>query len=254
LPARCLFISFDDGFREVYEIVAPILAEVGVPAGVFVITSAVDNHLLCYTQKKSLLIRRLPKITSAIVRKTAADVLNRAGFSDVDMASAICAVDYRQRDVLDELGRILECDYDDYLRTVRPYLTSEQLLRLSAQGFAIGAHSIDHPFYRDLSIEEQLRQTEESARWLSQGFGYHCQSFAFPFEDAGICEEFFVRAFSNGEVKVVFGGVGMRTDVRFPRYIPRFSMEKTDLPAAQIVARAYCKASLWRFQHCFDRS
>ena len=38
---------------------------------------------------------------------------------------------------------------------------SEQVIELLKLGHAVGAHSIDHPRYADLSLEEQLHQTRD---------------------------------------------------------------------------------------------
>ena len=49
--------TFDDGFREIYEIIAPILFKKGVPAVFFLTTEAIDNQMLLYPQKKSLFLK-----------------------------------------------------------------------------------------------------------------------------------------------------------------------------------------------------
>ncbi len=42
------FLSFDDGLREVYEIVAPLLKKMGIPATFFLNTDFIDNRDLFY--------------------------------------------------------------------------------------------------------------------------------------------------------------------------------------------------------------
>ena len=44
LPSRALFLSFDDGHRELADVVAPILEQKGVPATFFLCTSLLDNR------------------------------------------------------------------------------------------------------------------------------------------------------------------------------------------------------------------
>ena len=107
-------------------------------------------------------------------------------------------------------------------------------------GFDIGAHSIDHPLYSELELDEQLAQTWGSMGWLSTKFQYTCQSFAFPYHDAGISTEFFQKAFSGGNLQVSFGNGGVLRGPYF-KNLPRFGMERTDLPAAQLLARQFWK-------------
>jgi peptidoglycan/xylan/chitin deacetylase (PgdA/CDA1 family) len=148
---------------------------------------------------------------------------------------------YRQRHILDELAPILRCDFPAYVHSAQPYLTSPQVADLMSRGFAIGAHSVDHPLYTELDLAEQLQQTRQSLAWLSQHFRYECQSFAFPYQDAGVSPDFFAQAFQGGSLKVSFG-IGRLRPHFYRRNLPRFSMERTSLPAAHIVARQFGRA------------
>ena len=49
------FLSFDDGLREVHDLVMPLLLEKGVPATIFLNSDFVDNKELFYRYKLSLL-------------------------------------------------------------------------------------------------------------------------------------------------------------------------------------------------------
>lgn len=238
LPKRSFMPTFDDGFREVYDTIAPILHRKGIPAVFLLITSAIDNRELCYPQKKSLLVRALDSLDNSRARQDVARALDKAGIEGADLASRIRSIYYRQRHIFDQLAGILQCDFSSYVSSVQPYLTSEQIKRLLAMGFDIGAHSIDHPLYSELELDEQLAETLESMRWLSTTFEYTCQSFAFPYHDADISPEFFRKAFSFSDLQVSFGDGGVLRGT-YPKNLPRFGLEKTDLPAAQLVARQF---------------
>jgi peptidoglycan/xylan/chitin deacetylase (PgdA/CDA1 family) len=238
LPHRCFLLSFDDGFRENYDVVAPILQEQGVPAVFFLTTSVLDNHELCYPQKKSLLIRATVSLGDSASVREALRRLNGKGVKGPDLASCIRNITYRQRHILDEVEALLRCDFAGYAASVQPYLTSEQVRSLIKKGFTIGAHSIDHPPYSELTLEEQLIQTRESINWLSSRFQYECQTFAFPHRDTGVLPEFFQTTFADGRLKVSFGASGIYRHF-FRRNLERFTMEKTDLKAAQILAREF---------------
>ena len=245
LPKRCFLPSFDDGFREIYDVVAPVLYAQGIPGVFFLVTSVIDNHVLGYPQKKSLVLRALESLGDSPVKSEVSKRLTNAGVEVPDLPSAIRSIYYRQRHVLDELGLVLGCDFAAYVSSVQPYLTSDRIRALMKKGFAVGAHSIDHPLYSELGLDEQLDQTGESVRWLSKRFEYDCQSFAFPYRDAGISHEFFVKAFRDERLKVSFG-IGGIIGHFYPRNLPRFSMERTDLPAALILARQFGRGLLRR--------
>jgi peptidoglycan/xylan/chitin deacetylase (PgdA/CDA1 family) len=238
LPKRSFLLTFDDGFREIYDIVAPILYARGIPAVFFLTTAFVDNSELCYQQKISLLIRTLAALGDSPVSRKVSQALDDEGVKGPDPLSRIRSIGYRRRNVLDVLGRLLEFDFAAYAASVQPYLTSEQVKGLMRQGFAIGSHSIDHPLYSELSLEEQLRQTHESVNWLSNRFQYDCQAFAFPFRDAGVSPEFFQMAFADERLKVSFGTSGMHRHY-YPRNLTRNTMENTNRNATQILAREF---------------
>jgi peptidoglycan/xylan/chitin deacetylase (PgdA/CDA1 family) len=238
LPKRCFLLTFDDGFREVYDVVAPILLSRGIPAVFFLTTSVLDNRELCYQQKISLLIRALASLKNSTVKRKASQILTNAGVKGIDLRLRIRGIAYRQRHVLDDLAPVLGCDFAAYAAWAKPYLTSEQIWYLMRKGFSIGAHSIDHPLYSELSLEEQLIQTMESISCLANCFQYKCQAFAFPFRDAGVSPEFFQSAFADGRLKVSFGTSGMHRHY-FPRNLTRNTMENTDLKALQILSREF---------------
>lgn len=245
LPRRSVLLTFDDGFREVHDVIAPILRAKGAPAVFFLISSAIDNRHLCYQHKKSLLIRALTREQSSATLNEATRLLSSAAVSiNSNVPSGIKAVSYGQRHVLDDLGELFHCDFQAYLSSQKPYLTSQQVEGLMRQGFSVGAHSVDHPLYAELSLEDQLLQTRESTRWLSERFHFKCQSFAFPYGDNGVSLEFFRNVFADGSgLNVSFGTLPLIPRA-FPYNLPRVSTERTGLTAGEVLARQFGKSLL----------
>ena len=243
LPKRCFLPTFDDGFREIYEVVAPILYSKGISGAFFLTSATIDNQELCYPQKKGLIISRITALNSRTVEKAVRKVLDDFFISGENLLSRVRNIYYSQRGVLEHLGAILDCDFGEYLHTVKPYLSGEQVRSLLRRGFGIGAHSIDHPLYSELNIEEQVFQTVESVKRLSEMFEYACESFAFPYGDSDISDELFQNVFAHKQVKVSFG-LGSIVRSKFCRNLPRFSMERTDIPARHILGRQFGRALL----------
>jgi peptidoglycan/xylan/chitin deacetylase (PgdA/CDA1 family) len=247
LPKRSFLLTFDDGFREVSDIVAPILIGHGIPAVFFLTTAVIDNRELCYQQKMSLIVSALTSRRNLPVTREVSQLLANAGVKGVNLFSSIRNISYSQRQVLDKLGSVVGYDFAAYATSVRPYLTSAQIKLLMRQGFDIGAHSVNHPLYSSLSLEEQLIQTHQSLGWLSDHFQFECQAFAFPFREAGVSLEFFQQAFIDRRIKVSFGTGGMYRHF-FPRHLSRHTMEIPDLNAAQILGREFAVTLLRRPQ------
>jgi peptidoglycan/xylan/chitin deacetylase (PgdA/CDA1 family) len=126
----------------------------------------------------------------------------------------------------------------------KPYLTTEQIKRLIDSGFTIGAHSIDHPLYANLTLEEQLHQTSESTIFVREKFNLNYSVFAFPHSDYGVSKKYYSQIKKSGLVDISFGTSGMIEDI-IPNSFQRFSLEKPLLPAENIIALQYAKR-LWR--------
>ncbi|MBK6281898.1 MAG: hypothetical protein IPF54_03820 [Draconibacterium sp.] len=67
---------------------------------------------------------------------------------------------------LDEAAELLGLNFGDFLSEIKPYLTTEQLLKLKGQGFSIGAHSFYHPEFWKISEVEQINEVKKSMDWL----------------------------------------------------------------------------------------
>jgi len=245
LPRRCFLPSFDDGLAEAYGVVAPILQSLGVPAVFFITTSVLDNRRLCFAHRKSLVLHAAKSLRGTAAEREAGRLLKRAGYLEADIIAQIKSVRDHASAVLDAVAAIFGCDFGEYLRAWKPYLTCEQVTALLRSGFAIGAHSLDHPFYPDLELSEQLRQTLESVRILSSTFGYNCQAFAFPYMDRGIQPCFYEAAFRDSRLKLTFGTGGVRQHF-FQRNLSRIGMERGAVSAAQQLAAAFLRTLLHR--------
>jgi peptidoglycan/xylan/chitin deacetylase (PgdA/CDA1 family) len=129
----------------------------------------------------------------------------------------------------------MDVDLDGYLLKNRPYLTTDEIKNLIEDGFAIGAHSIDHPLYALIPLEDQLDQTIESIRLIRERFSLTYGAFAFPNSDYGVSQDFFAELDKSGLVDVSFGNRGM-TNNMLSKTLQRLSMEKPLISAERIIA------------------
>lgn len=211
-----MHLSFDDGLRECFEVVMPILLEKGVPATFFLNPDFVDNRDLMFRYKASLLCE-----------------------AGVNRPIGPLSVPYAQRYLLDEQAAASGVDFTAFLEKQRPYLSTEQIHTMQDKGFTFGAHSMDHPMYRQISPEEQLSQTLESILMLRKRFGLRHDVFAFPFTDDGVGRAFFQKMQAAlGAPLYTFGSAGLKFDA-VPTNLQRFPMEKTNLPASRLVPAEY---------------
>jgi peptidoglycan/xylan/chitin deacetylase (PgdA/CDA1 family) len=132
----------------------------------------------------------------------------------------------------------MDADFENFLKDYKPYMTSEQIRSLIAQGFSIGSHSCSHPYYEDLSIEKQVSQTVDCLDVLQKDFQIKEKLFAFPFTDHGVSKKFFEQILDSGKIDFSFGGAGIKKDIH-PRQFQRIPMEGWGASAEQIIKSEY---------------
>ncbi|UYQ95114.1 polysaccharide deacetylase family protein [Chitinophaga horti] len=229
IPDNTFLLTFDDGLREVKEVIAPMLQRKGLPAIFFLNSAFVDNKELFYQFKISLLIEALEKQTysPATLAEIRRIVQEPAG-SPVDaLIRHIRQIKYGERAICDKLAQVMNISFADYLKNVRPFMNSDEIQTLVNQGFSIGGHSIDHPFYPPLTLEEQLRQTTTSVDFVANRFNLDYKVFAFPHYDTGLSKTFFDTLLSgpNPRIDLIFGTANHKMDMS-PRILHRFNCER----------------------------
>jgi peptidoglycan/xylan/chitin deacetylase (PgdA/CDA1 family) len=248
LDRPCFHLTFDDGFREMHEIVAPILQRAGAPATFFLNTRFLDGGGLAHHNELSVLLDRMAaggsNVSPATLRRLES-LLPPAENGDHTMKARMLSLRYSQKAVVRSLAEVLAVDLGQYVLKTQPYLTSEQVEDMLRKGFQIGGHSHDHPFYADLPLEQQLAQTRTSMQLLHAHFGMSLRAFAFPHNDDGVGEEFFAAAVAEGLFDVSFGTGGLVRHFH-GQNIERVRMEKTSAPAGQILARQFVRGTYFR--------
>lgn len=240
LSEKAFLLTFDDGFREMNDIVAPILLERGICATFFVNSAFIENKQLCYLNKASLLAEEFLRKRSLGLEEKLSVMLNANEIEFNDIKSGILSIRYQQRHLLDEIAQVMNMDFTNYLLMNRPYLTSNQINKLIAKGFTIGAHSIDHSFYPALSLKDQLHQAVESVKEIREKFCLNYGAFAFPHSDSGVSGKFFKEFYNSGLVDISFGTGGMLDD-SLRNHLQRFSLESPLMPAKNLIAIQYAR-------------
>jgi peptidoglycan/xylan/chitin deacetylase (PgdA/CDA1 family) len=215
-------LTFDDGLREVYSEVFPILQKKGIPATVFVNPDFVGNKALFFRYKAALLIHKLENSRVDKLPVFPFDLSINTKQRWIDWILAAC---YHHSEQLDQLAILLNIDFAKFLAETKPYLDLVELKTLSQNGIEIGAHSMNHPLYRLISVEEQIKQTTESVAWVKEHFEPKIMAFSFPFTDHGVKNEFFEKLnLSSNKPDLIFGTAGLNLEKR-TNHLHRVAME-----------------------------
>lgn len=218
-PKGC-FLSFDDGYREIYDTVAPLLLRKGIPATFFVVSSIIDNHQPFHEDMAGAIESRMIKATLATRRK-ALEICQQHNTSIEQVLK--CRTPSWQ--VLDQLAEIVDFRRELWLQEHSPYLTLAQLRDLASQGFGIGGHSVDHPLFSEISDEAQHDQIEQSIAYISNALQLPYRIFAFPYGEFDIPRGGLVSLLSHHQLDLCFGTRGIIQDEFEPLLVQRMLAE-----------------------------
>jgi len=243
-------ICFDDGLRQVHDIAAPILLRKGVPAALFINSAFVDNKDIFYNFKKGLLLDKLDHLAPPSIQailSASVPLFGRHFDSPQQLRTAIRSVNYLNRHLMDELGKVFGLDFESFRKEQKPFMTTEEIKSLIANGFSVGSHSIDHPLYSLLPLEEQIRQTLVSTAWTVKTFGLPYKAFAFPHLDTGVGNAFFEQMLgtaghsdpadhssSGSPLDLILGNTTAMLE-KHPRVLHRFIGENPAIPIDSMV-------------------
>jgi len=223
LKENYFHLTFDDGLSNFFEIVAPILKKREIPATMFLNTNFVDNKELFYRYKASLLLN-FYTVSNTSIKKKFYDYMRIINNPHKKVATFLLNIKYKNRLELDNLARFVGFNFNEFLKLEKPYLTKNQIEELIKQGFTFGGHSIDHPYYSELSVKEQIEQTKNSLNWVKNELKIDYKVFSFPFTDDGVSSKYFTHIFTNNMVDLSFGTAGIKKD-SFQNNIQRVPFE-----------------------------
>jgi peptidoglycan/xylan/chitin deacetylase (PgdA/CDA1 family) len=155
LPSRPVLLTFDDGYRSVFELARPILRRYRIPAAIFVCSDPVrDQHLFWF---------------DAIAREhgnaAVSEARARAGAGCRDLAARYAKA----------------AGQGDPLAPMTP----DQVAQLAAEGFTIGAHTASHAPLESLSLDDQRCELEMCRDALTEWTGVRIDALAYPWGKRG---------------------------------------------------------------------
>lgn len=246
---KIALLTFDDGLREFYDVVIPILERKGIYAINFVNPKFIDNQGLMFRCKTSLLIEQL--LHDKQVRKQISEYfqIKESQGSSIEKLKRIT---FQEQFILEDIAKEIDFSFEIFLKNQQPYLTLSQLNIIKEKGFGISAHGWDHPLYHDLTLENQLNNTYQSIDYVREQ-GFIAESFAFPFTDFGITTEFFDQLFNEKKLFCSFGSAGIKHD-SFAKNFQRIPME-TGENAEQILKKevGYFQLKKWMNKNTIRR-
>jgi len=179
LPSRSVALTFDDGYAEWVQHVAPALAQRALPATFFVTTETLDATVLWH-ERIVAAVRALPEqgarlpygfgnfsslagtATRAVVVRELQERLKYMPLTD--RLAAIALLEAQAVTALEYPGRF----------------AAQDVRALHSQGFDIGAHTVRHPILTECTDQEARLEMGASKDTLESIIGGRVNLFAYP--------------------------------------------------------------------------
>lgn len=219
LPKLSVALTFDDGFAECFTVVRPLLLKYGIPCIFFVNTNYTNYREMANAQKVSLCVGKIKNSHEAFLTKCLDFVTKAVGFpvADKDQLIKLLKTEgVHNLTLVEEVGDILELDFNQYLLENTPYLTSEQIRTMNAEGFTIGSHGLEHVKFSSLDAGEIEHSMAESCAWLCERTGKNSVPFAFPHNADGVSRQLLEDILNRQtQIGLLFDTHGIRDEEKF---------------------------------------
>jgi peptidoglycan/xylan/chitin deacetylase (PgdA/CDA1 family) len=180
-----VMLTFDDGFRNHAEVVAPILRKYNVPAIFFASSRhSIPGNYLWFTYLQALESHFPDK-----------GFYFREDFFDMSLGQRHSSIQHLEECLLnlephpsamyeaieEELPRLESFVSAGKLADCYAGMTAEQVGQLSQDPlFSIGVHTTDHPFLTRCEPAEALRQIQDNKSWIEQASNKQVDVIAYP--------------------------------------------------------------------------
>lgn len=182
LPENPVIVTFDDGYKDVYQNVYPILKKYSAPATVFISTGYIESGRLFWWDKIAYLINKTDKRS-----------LKLSGLGEVSLRSPVkrqkvfdkvadwfrAASEEDKERLMSVLEKEAEVDIDDEV-AYKLYLSWDNIREMSKNGIGFGAHTIFHPVLARVSEEVQKHEILKSKETIEAKTGIKVSTFAYP--------------------------------------------------------------------------
>jgi peptidoglycan/xylan/chitin deacetylase (PgdA/CDA1 family) len=177
-PQRSVALTFDDGYRSVYDNAFPILRKFDCPAIVYLVTNVVDNEMVWVNEINFYLHTNQECARGAAIR-----IFELPAESTPEQIITALRLNYsssRMDTLLNTVRSKTRANPHELSRTAGLYLDWEQITEMQRCGISFGNHTMSHPNLARLTKDEQTFEIAGAQDVINKRIGC-ATSLAYPF-------------------------------------------------------------------------
>ncbi len=188
---RSVLITFDDGYRDNFELAFPVFRQVGLSAVIFLATGFLDERLVAWWDEIAWIVKRTVKsslifplswgigiqrhLETARDRETVILHLLRA-------AKSLTPRELRQ--FLDDLARVAGTIRAPRDANTAPWMTWDMVREMHRSGIDFGSHTVTHPILSKCTLDQQREEIQQSKARIEAELGTSISTFSYPIGQA----------------------------------------------------------------------
>lgn len=207
-PGRHVMITFDDGYRDNFDLAFPVLSAHGVPATFFLCTGFLDGQVMAWWDEIAWLVRSSPLREIRLLPWLETPI--RVGPLETDAAIQTVLARYKSlptlaaQEMLAALRDRCGSPALDAGITDTVWMTWAMAREMAAAGMEIGGHTVTHPLLGRLDAAAQQAEIAGGQHRIAEELGRPATAFAYPVGSADAFDETTKSAVADAGFRLAF--------------------------------------------------
>jgi peptidoglycan/xylan/chitin deacetylase (PgdA/CDA1 family) len=218
-----VLITFDDGYRDNFDIAFPILRRHGAPATFFLATSLVGSNAIPWWDRLAFCVRRSPNPVIRLPKPWSIE-LDRTTLGTAGCLQGLLRL-YKCPATLDParlLQAIEEATGVAPAATKRRFLDWNEAAVMVREGMDIGSHTHSHEILSRLTPEAQLNEVTRSRDIIENHLGIAVETLAYPVGGRDSFTTTTIAALKSAGYRAAFSY--SKNGINFPKRLERFDL------------------------------
>jgi peptidoglycan/xylan/chitin deacetylase (PgdA/CDA1 family) len=213
---RRVMVTFDDGYRDLYEVAFPLLQANGVVATMFVCSGFLDGSASAWWDEIAWMLHHSP-LSELPPGPWSSGPLSLGGAA-VEHAIDVATRSYWElpagdgEQFLAQLGSVAAAGRRPRNSGASDWITWEMAREMQAAGQRIGAHTMSHPILGRLPRQQQLEEIGGSADRIEAELGERPRTLAYPVGLPGMFNDDSRAAAHDAGIELAFSNYGGRVE------------------------------------------